>query len=348
MAHPPSPGWSGAHSPSSGCCCSTSGGTGRSTPVASLPDLDGRAQAEYLANFRADSIVHDAELIRQELGVDRWSVLGQSFGGFCVMSYLSLAPTACARHSSPAASRRSPSPSIEIYAATYRRTLDRSRRYYERYPGDRARVRELCARLESDEIRLPGGDRLTARRFRQLGHLLGMSTGAEELHYIVELASESPAFATTLPRGGVRPQPALRGDPRGLLRRRRRDALVGTARPPRGLRVGAGALDRRARVSVDVRGLQRPRSAARGRGDPRRTGVAAPLRRGRCSRQTRFRPPRWSTHRTCTSSAPFSEETAERIAGMRLWLTNEYEHNGPARGRRADPRPADRSRRGRA
>ena len=24
----------------------------------------------------------------------------------------------------------------------------------------------------------------------------------------------------------------------------------------------------------------------------------------------------------------FSEETAARIAGMRLWLTNEYEHNG--------------------
>ncbi len=43
-----------------------------------------QAQAEYLAHFRADAIVADAELIRRELtGGDRWSVLGQSFGGFC-------------------------------------------------------------------------------------------------------------------------------------------------------------------------------------------------------------------------------------------------------------------------
>src|SRR4051794_17220388 len=54
-------------------------GTGRSTPVNSrLPGDDAQAQADYLANFRADSIVRDAELIRQELGVDRWSILGQS------------------------------------------------------------------------------------------------------------------------------------------------------------------------------------------------------------------------------------------------------------------------------
>ncbi len=46
----------------------------------------------YLTHFRADSIVRDAEHIRRELGVERWSVLGQSFGGFTSMTYLSLAP----------------------------------------------------------------------------------------------------------------------------------------------------------------------------------------------------------------------------------------------------------------
>jgi hypothetical protein len=50
-------------------------------------------QADYLTCFRADSIVLDAELIRRELiGSEPWSVLGQSFGGFCVTSYLSFAP----------------------------------------------------------------------------------------------------------------------------------------------------------------------------------------------------------------------------------------------------------------
>src|SRR2546430_1854380 len=67
-------------------------GTGRSSPVGTLPGLTPRQQADYLTHFRADAIVRDAEWIRRELGIERWSVLGQSFGGFCVTAYLSCAP----------------------------------------------------------------------------------------------------------------------------------------------------------------------------------------------------------------------------------------------------------------
>ena len=71
-------------------------GTGRSTPATrqTLAGLgSAKAQADYLAHFRADSIVLDAELIRRELtGGAPWSVLGQSFGGFCTVTYLSFAP----------------------------------------------------------------------------------------------------------------------------------------------------------------------------------------------------------------------------------------------------------------
>ncbi|HEY4227096.1 MAG TPA: alpha/beta fold hydrolase, partial [Candidatus Limnocylindrales bacterium] len=67
-------------------------GTGRSTPVGDIPGATPQDQATYLTHFRADSIVRDAELIRKELGVDRWSILGQSFGGFCSLTYLSFFP----------------------------------------------------------------------------------------------------------------------------------------------------------------------------------------------------------------------------------------------------------------
>ena len=50
------------------------------------------AQADYLTHFRADSIVRDAEAIRLKLGVKKWSILGQSFGGFCALTYLSFYP----------------------------------------------------------------------------------------------------------------------------------------------------------------------------------------------------------------------------------------------------------------
>src|SRR3954447_6899807 len=44
-------------------------GTGRSTPVATLPGLTPAEQADRLRHFRADAIVRDAELLRQALGV---------------------------------------------------------------------------------------------------------------------------------------------------------------------------------------------------------------------------------------------------------------------------------------
>src|ERR1039457_1790125 len=71
-------------------------GTGRSSPanrhtLAALGSA--RAQADYLAHFRAHALVADAELVRRELtGGAPWSVLGQSFGGFCTVTYLSQAP----------------------------------------------------------------------------------------------------------------------------------------------------------------------------------------------------------------------------------------------------------------
>jgi pimeloyl-ACP methyl ester carboxylesterase len=169
-------------------------GTGRSTPVGVLADVPPAAQADYLVHFRADAIVRDAEAIRRELGVERWSALGQSFGGFCVVTYLSLAPEAL-----EAAFVTGGLPPLErhpddVYRATYGRVADKNRAHYARYPEDRERVRELVERLEAEDVRLPSGDRLTTRRFRQLGALLGMSDGSEKLHYLVELPFGSPAF----------------------------------------------------------------------------------------------------------------------------------------------------------
>ncbi|HJP75932.1 MAG TPA: alpha/beta fold hydrolase [Pseudonocardiaceae bacterium] len=169
-------------------------GTGRSTPVGTLPGMTPAEQADYLTHFRADSIVADLEWIRRELNVDKWAVLGQSFGGFCSLHYLSVAP-----QSLSAAFFTGGLPPIgmhpdEIYTATYRRMLERNRRYYQRYPQDRDRMRALCERLDNEEIILSSGDRLTARRLRMAGNLLGSTDGMEQLHYLLELPADSPGF----------------------------------------------------------------------------------------------------------------------------------------------------------
>ena len=74
----------------------------------------------------------------------------------------------------------------DIYAATYRRLLGKNRRYFERYPGDQARAREIADYLAAHDVRLPGGGQLTPRRFQQLGIAFGMSDGFEPIHYLLE------------------------------------------------------------------------------------------------------------------------------------------------------------------
>jgi len=175
-------------------------GTGRSTPIGSLEGLDPQGQAARLALHRADAIVRDCEWIRRSLDVERWSVLGQSFGGFCALTYLSLAPDglreALFTGGLPPVGR----PTEDVYRATYERVRERNRRYYTRYPDDLERVRAIHRRLDEGATALPGGDALTSRRFRQLGMPLGMSDGAERLHYLVERPLASPALAHDVER----------------------------------------------------------------------------------------------------------------------------------------------------
>ncbi len=129
------PAGSTERSPTTGYCCWTSAARAAQRRSAGSRAWTPTAQAEYLTHFRADSIVRDAEFIRRALEVDRWSVLGQSFGGFCVLAYLSIAPDglreAFFTGGLPPLSR----PIDEIYARTYARVLERNRRFYASFPG---------------------------------------------------------------------------------------------------------------------------------------------------------------------------------------------------------------------
>ncbi|MEI7743873.1 MAG: alpha/beta fold hydrolase [Chloroflexota bacterium] len=170
-------------------------GTGRSTPVgATIPGATPADQAAYLAHFRADAIVRDCEAIRRELGVDRWTVLGQSFGGFTSLTYLSIAPEGLAAALITGGCSPVGRPAEDVYAATWKRAAAASDRYYARYPEDRERVRETHRRLDGEDVRLPSGDRLTSHRFRGIGMWLGDSAGFEHLHHVLELPVGSAAF----------------------------------------------------------------------------------------------------------------------------------------------------------
>ncbi|WP_019546464.1 alpha/beta fold hydrolase [Streptomyces sulphureus] len=180
-------------------------GTGLSAPVDrhTLP-FRGTAsqQAEYLAHFRADTIVQDCEAIRHALlGDEPWSVLGQSFGGFCALSYLSHAPEGLREALLTGGLPALGVDAADSWRAAFRRCAHRVEAYYERYPQDVETVRTIVRELLREPVLLPDGGELTAERFQALGNVLGADTGAEVLHHLLQEAFTGGADAGgTVPR----------------------------------------------------------------------------------------------------------------------------------------------------
>ncbi|CAL9660504.1 Proline iminopeptidase [Streptomyces sp. enrichment culture] len=165
-------------------------GTGGSTPAnrQTLPLRGGPdAQADYLTRFRADSIVRDCEAIRPEVtGGAPWTVLGQSFGGFCTVAYLSMAPegldTALVTGGLPSLDAHAD----DVYRAAYPRIERKVTAHYARYPQDAERARRIADHLLAHDVVLPNGYRLTVEAFQSLGILLGSGDGSHRLHYLLE------------------------------------------------------------------------------------------------------------------------------------------------------------------
>ncbi|QFU22205.1 alpha/beta hydrolase [Shewanella eurypsychrophilus] len=166
-------------------------GTGLSTPVSylSLEHLDSEQQAEYLTHFRADNIIKDAEAIRAQLSPEKkWSILGQSFGGFCVLKYLNDAPEGLSEAyitgGIPSLTRHSD----EVYQATYKRVLAKNQDFFKRFSDAQTLITELAEHISNNVVRIATGERLTVEMLQLLGINIGMEQGPESVYYLLEQA----------------------------------------------------------------------------------------------------------------------------------------------------------------
>ncbi|EMW7169711.1 alpha/beta fold hydrolase [Vibrio fluvialis] len=165
-------------------------GTGQSRVVnhQTLAGKTPQQQAEYLSHFRADNIVRDAEFIRQQWGVERWAILGQSFGGFCSLTYLSLFPESLLRSyitgGVPSLSRQPD----DVYRATFQRTLDKNTAFFAQFPQAQAMCQRIADHLLANDVRLPNGQRFTVEQFQQIGIHFGMSDAFMPTYFTLENA----------------------------------------------------------------------------------------------------------------------------------------------------------------
>ncbi|KAK5046364.1 hypothetical protein LTR84_008165 [Exophiala bonariae] len=149
-------------------------------------------QLDYLQYFRADSAVRDLEAIRLCLTADypedkrKWSIMGQSYGGYASVTYLSLYPEGLKESfifgGLPPLKQKMPDDAIR---SLFRRVAGRNEKYYEKYAEDKLRVRRLVQFIEEKKPVLPSGIPLTVSRFLQLGIMFGFHGGFDTVHNAV-------------------------------------------------------------------------------------------------------------------------------------------------------------------
>jgi pimeloyl-ACP methyl ester carboxylesterase len=145
-----------------------------------------KRQLEYILNFRADSIVEDYEAIRRILiGNTKWSLLGQSYGGFTSFTYLSKYSTSLKDVLVTGGVPPINYGPDDVYRSTYERTAERNQHYYDKYPGDVVKVKNILSYLANNTVTLPNGGNLSVERFQQLGLNFGRFGGTDSMHMIV-------------------------------------------------------------------------------------------------------------------------------------------------------------------
>ena len=321
-------------------------GTGRSSPAnrRALAGLGNpQAQADYLTHFRADAIVADAELIRRELTGGRpWSILGQSFGGFCAVTYLSHAPEGLREALITGGLPGLDKSADDLYRVTYPLVAQKNAEHYARYPGDVEQARKVARRVAAGDTRLPSGAPLTVEAFQSLGRMLGSSTGSHQLHYLLEDPFAGGGLSDdflyqvqehlTFSAGS-----AVRPAARGLLCATGRHPLgraASTSRVPAVRRRGRAGRRRLSAVHggndlpVDAGERSGAGAAGRCRADPGPAAfLAAAVRRGPPEGLRRARRGRRLLRRHVRAAGVLGAD-GPGVRGLQPWITNEFEHDG--------------------
>ena len=316
-------------------------GTGLSTPVG--PSLIARlggpaATADYVSHLRADSIVRDAELLRAQVADGaKWTTLGQSYGGFCTFTYLSLAPHGLDRclvtGGIPPIGLRAE----DVYRRTWRRVLAKNGTYFARFQSDRKRLNDLITLLQRPAM-LPDAGQLTLERLLAVGIEFGRSDGFATVHYLLEQAQRdghlTPAFlAEVASRTDVSAMPlyallqeAIYCDGPGATdwaatrTRAEMEVLSARSRHP----VLTGEMMERWRFT-DIPGLTPYTEVA---DELHRKTDWAPLYDAQQLMHNEVPVAGAVYYDDMYVDADASLDVARRTPGVRAWVTNQYEHDG--------------------
>ncbi len=164
-------------------------GTGRSSRVDThiMNRMDGTQGAAYLKRFLADSIVRDFEHLRRtEFGGARSVTLGQSYGGFLTLTYLSLFPQGVIASFTTGGIPHVPADATDVYRHTFPRMARKTKQFYKRYPNDVERVAIIADKLAVEPVACRTVIRSPSNASRCFGSDFGMKPSFERVHWILD------------------------------------------------------------------------------------------------------------------------------------------------------------------
>lgn len=320
-------------------------GTGRSSPIEGRTMArfaDGAAGADFLACFRGDSIVRDCEHLRKTVyGGRKWETLGQSYGGFLTLAYLSMAPEGLAACYVTGGLAGIEATAEEVYARTFPRVAAKNARHYARFPQDVATAGRIADILDATDVRLPDGDRLTVRRFQALGLDFGMAPGFENVHWLLDEALTEAGEISETFLAQTMALTAFASNPLFAVLQEAIYAQAGASTRWAAERARPAAFDPAARPLLftgemffpwmfeEIRALRPFRAATEALAERRFDGLL-------------YDPVRLAANEVPVAAcvyfddmyvdAQLSLDTAARVGNLRAWVTNEFEHDGVRQG----------------
>lgn len=133
----------------------------------------------------------DCEAIRKTLTVDfpgekkKWSIMGQSFGGFCAVNYLSRFPEGLQEVFTTGGLPPLVRDPHMVYNKLFRKVKQRNKIYYQKYPEDIHRVKDIVRYIQKENVKLPSGGKLSVLRLRQLGMSFGYHGFMDSAHEMI-------------------------------------------------------------------------------------------------------------------------------------------------------------------
>ncbi|KAF3762754.1 alpha/beta-hydrolase [Cryphonectria parasitica EP155] len=175
-------------------------GCGDSSPLPSQilsqrADLDQHKMAHYIAQFCQDNIVRDLEAIRlclsqlEPLGeVIKWTTLGQSYGGYISLSYLSMHPEGLSEVFITGGLPPCGMKIEDYFQIEYENIVEQNQRFYSHFQDADILVRRiltLITNIGPKNIPMTGRGYMTGQKLLTLGRQFGSKVGFPEVYNLL-------------------------------------------------------------------------------------------------------------------------------------------------------------------